>query len=639
MLRTLYKIAEAENLVGDTAFEMKPVAWTVSIHKGGIINKNSFIHNVELSEQEYTKTGKKKKRLEIVARSLIPRQFNLETGAARTSGAYAYYLVDKAEYVFGFGPNSEVGKPQTNKKLVEKQSLFLKWLSETYSNTKNKSVGEVLKALEKIKTLGLPCALPEKLKANDLICLKVISDNSYCIHEYEDVKAYWKSLLRTPEEESSYRCLVTGKPFSNTSLFPKVQKVPGGNPAGATLVSFNSNTFESYGWKSAENATISPVASQYIATALNRLIDSKFTDATGKTLAATSEVIAKDTTIAFWNKSLTTEVFTESDGDFLELLHSHWKGHPPHADDSEDFHAFILSGSNARIIIRSYFESMCVDVYKNLKFHWDSLKVIPLTQPPKGSSQITGFYMTSALLLSTTMDGKKDSLAPNVCSQYYTSVLKGESYPLPAQLIHNALNRFKADLHKDDWSASLRRDRQTALLKSYLIRNKKINLQPYMNPSEKKIAYLYGRLLSCYCEMQKLSNIPRVVNVGLAQKYYAKFLANPLATYTALEAHYSHSLNSALKNESQLGKTNATVKRMAIRLNREIEKINSGIMINEISNSGNFTTTDKALFTLGYQQQNHWHSLSSELRNDYLSKLGLDPQDTELLMAPISQTK
>src|SRR5690606_32274795 len=68
-------------------------------------------------------------------------------------------------------------------------------------------------------------------------------------------------------------CLVTGNPVPEPGLFPLIKRVPGGSTMGVGLVSFNAGAFESYGWKSNENAPISAKAAQACSRALNRLLD------------------------------------------------------------------------------------------------------------------------------------------------------------------------------------------------------------------------------------------------------------------------------------------------------------------------------------------------------------------------------
>ncbi len=637
MLRTLYQLAEEEKLIADSSFEMKPIAWTIVLNPDGTL-AGDFISNKELAPQEYTTAGKEKKRRELTKRLLIPRQFVIETGAGRTSGAYAYFLVDKADYVFGFVPGSSINTPQTDTKLVKRRDLFIQNIVDCYNSTKAVSLKAVLVFLTKLKSEGLQTALLDSTTSNDQFAFKVLPNLEEFVHEDASIIEYWKKISNPPPQKGDEikTCLVTGKSFSREALFPGIKRVPGGTTSGAGLVSFNAKAFESYGWGGSENATISPTASQAIATALNRLMDPAFETQEGRKLPKRYEVIAKDTVMAYWPKGFWIDYLDENQGSFSNLLASSWKGLKPVKEDASPFHAFTLSGSQGRIIVRDYFETTAIELYKNLKFHMDSLETIPLTFPAKGK-ELPPRYGTSTLLQTTVLDGKMDHISPPLAVQFYQAIHRGDSYKFPESLILKALARSRAEIHDDSWKSSFRADIRAALLKAYLIRNHNLkNLEKSMNPNEKNTAYLFGRILSCYGEMQRLANMPRTVNADLTSKFYGKFFARPLATYARLSGGYDKHYKSALKNKG------GAVSGLAKRLNNEFQIIQRYLKIepdekDKPSSNLTFSTKEQALFTLGFHHQNLWNRQSTDDRTSWLLNLNLDPNDSGLVIAPLKQ--
>lgn len=631
MLRTLYQLAQEEKLITDTSFEMKPVAWTILLEKDGKLAKRGIISNKELAPPELDKKGKEKKRKELTKRLLIPRQFVIETGAGRTSGAYAYFLVDKADYVFGFPPGRKPGEAQTDEKLCVRHDLFIANVASCYEATKSPTIKAVLTFLRNVRLSGLPCELPETLVSNDQFAFKVLPNSEDYVHEEEAVAEYWKR-ISNPEagpDAVTQMCLVTGKTFTHEALFPVIKKVPGASTSGAGLVSFNAPAFESQGWDSSENASISPSASQAVATALNRLMDPAFETQEGKQLPKRSEIIAKDTVIAYWPKGFWISPLDENHGSFSNLLSSSWKGIKPIEDDASEFHAFTLSGSQGRIIVRNHFETTAIQLYKNLDFHYKSLEIEPLTQQGKGKDPAPR-YGTNLLLECTVLDGKRDNISPPQAVQFYQAIHKGPNYPFPESLIHNALRRTLAEIHDDSWRSSHRADIRAGLLKAYLIRNHKFsNLTKTMNPKEDDFAYLMGRIFSSYGEMQRLANLPRTVNADLTTKNYGKFFARPLATYSALGEPYNRHLKTALKSKG------AKVSGLARRLNTEIEVIQKALGSKNLKET--FNTKEQALFTLAFHHQNYWNKQSSESRISLIKGQGLDPFDPTLLIAPIKE--
>lgn len=633
MLRTLYQLAEEERLIADPSFEMKPVAWTIILDQNGKLTNGGFVSNKELTPPEFDKKGKEKKRKEITKRLLVPRQFVIETGAGRTSGAYAYFLVDKADYVLGFAPGSAINQPQTNEKLCLRHDLFISHVADCYEGTQSPALKAVLTFLRTVRESGLPIPIPESVVSNDQFAFKVLPNSEDFVHEEEAVIQYWQKISNPLPSESSFTktCLVTGKTFTQSALFPVIKRIPGATSSGAGLVSFNAPSFESQGWDSAENATISPLASQAIATALNRLVDPAFETQDGKKLPKRYEIIAKDTVIAYWPKGFWASHFDEHTGSLSNLLASSWKGIKPVEDDASEFHAFTLSGAQGRVIVRDHFETTAMHLYRNLKFHYESLQIEPLTPPGKGKPA-PPLYGTNLLLQATVLDGKTDNISPPQAVQFYQAIHKGPTHPFPESLIHKALRRGLAEIHDDSWKSSYRADLRAALLKAYLIRNHQFtNLTKTMNPKEDEFAYLMGRIFSCYGEMQRLANLPRTVNADLTTKNYSNFFARPLATYAKLGEPYNRHLKSALKNKG--GKAAG----LARRLNTEVEIIQSFLTGDNLKET--FNTKEQALFTLAFHHQNHWNKQSSESRIAHITMQELDPFDPTLLIAPLKESK
>ena len=640
MLKTLHQLCEKERLIKDISLEMKPVAWTIVLNPDGSLSGDDFISNKGFAPPEYTSSGKEKKRREVTKRLLIPRQFVIETGAARTSGDYAYFLVDKADYLFGFEPGSPINTPQTNKKLIQRHELFIDRIQKCFDAIKHPLLESVLIFLKKLKEEGLPVQLPSLLDSNDQFAFKVLPEReSYVyVHENPEIIEYWKKISNPPPSENAEirTCLVTGKSFTAESLFPVIKRVPGGTTSGAGLVSFNSKVFESYGWESSENASVSPEASFKIATALNRLMDPAFETQYGKTLAKSYEIIAKDTAIAYWSKGIRVKPLDDDGGSFSNLLASHWKGLDPDKRDASDYYAFTLSGAQGRIIVRDYFETTAIQLYRNLKFHRDSLEIKPITSPAKGKG-LPPLYATNLLLSATVLDGKLDNISPPLAVQFYQAIHKGKNYKFPEPLIHKALARSRAEVHDDSWNASYRSDIRAALLKAYLVRNHNFKeIKKAMNPDEKNHAYLLGRILSCFGEMQRLANLPRVVNADLTTKYYSKFFGRPFATYAVLGNSYNQHYKTASKSVDKY------VPGLARRLNNEFEIIQRNLKVDSIKLTDSdqnlaFSTKEQALFTLGFHHQNLWNRQSNEDRITWLQELQLDPYNPALIIAPLKQ--
>ncbi|MEP2650661.1 MAG: type I-C CRISPR-associated protein Cas8c/Csd1, partial [Paraglaciecola sp.] len=91
------------------------------------------------------------------------------------------------------------------------------------------------------------------------------------IHESTEAKTIWTSWLSSVDTKESM-CLITGKQGPICRLHPAIKGIPGGQPAGVSIASFDKSSFESYGKKQGDNAPVSEVAAFAYTTTLNYLL-------------------------------------------------------------------------------------------------------------------------------------------------------------------------------------------------------------------------------------------------------------------------------------------------------------------------------------------------------------------------------
>ena len=151
ILQALHQLAQDEELMGDPDFEMKPVAWLVRVDENGKLLGIEGTH-----QQQQTAAGAKKTR--AVAKSfLLPRE------AGRTSGARAFFLFDKAEYVFGIDPEGK----RDPEKLSARAALFRERARECFAATNDEGVGAVMRFLDDVVSNRQAIDLPESCTSND----------------------------------------------------------------------------------------------------------------------------------------------------------------------------------------------------------------------------------------------------------------------------------------------------------------------------------------------------------------------------------------------------------------------------------------------------------------------------------------
>lgn len=109
---------------------------------------------------------------------------------------------------------------------------------------------------------------PEMLDANVVFALE--GDDRY-LHQREAALRLLEA--RAGSDGPNQLCLVTGVEAPVARLHPSVRGVEGAQTAGASLVSFNLDAFESYGKSQGDNAPTSEGAAFRYGQALNRMLD------------------------------------------------------------------------------------------------------------------------------------------------------------------------------------------------------------------------------------------------------------------------------------------------------------------------------------------------------------------------------
>lgn len=598
MLQALVELAESERLVGDPTYEMKPVAWIIRLSPDGKLLRIVGTHFTPF-EENFSK--RKRKPKEEVRKLLVPRQ----SGRAGRK-APAYFFVDNAKYVWG---HATADKPFTEDEGREKSTWFLEQIKACFDATQDAAVGAVLSFLQSVARNGLPEALPEKCKSNDQFAFQVEPDFESFVHRSPAVIQYWHDInAAATNSETKYQCLATGQPMAHPGLFPLTKRVPGGQPGGSAVVSFNKSAFESYGWKNNENAAISESAALHAGTALNRLFDPAFVQPeTGEVLGKRNYRLAEDTVVCYWSSSVAGQELCDAFGFVLdaaeseevgEMYRSLWKGHPPTNLDTSSFYAVTLSGAQGRVIVRDWFETTVGIAQQYLATHFTDLAIGLNTYAAKGKTMPVAIPLR-ILLESLAPLGKADQIPPALAGQIIRAAINGGCYP--RSILSRAIQRMRAEVTKDGWIDSYRRDGRAALLKATLNRLKRRQPETYsfpevlpcMDPNNHNPGYLLGRLMAALERMQFLA-LGGEVNATIVDKFFGTASATPAAVFPSLLRRSTQHFRRAKKHDDWRVGT-------AINLDREM----SNIMESLTAFPRYLPVVEQGLFMLGYHHQRH----------------------------------
>ncbi len=609
ILQALYELAKHEGLTDDADFEPKGIAWLVRVSPEGRVLGIEGTKNA-IPEQ----SSKKKPRL-------VAKTFQLPRERPVTSGDRAFLLFNKAEYVFGVDPN----RTRDAEKLRKRFDLFREKVKNCLDATDDEGVRAVAKLLDEIAAGRQKITLPPDCVANDLFAFIFSPDVDKLVTDRTKVREYWKQ-LRAKESGNGERqiCLVSGVSSEPAQLFPQLKRVPGGTTSGVSLVSFNKSAFESYGWAGNANAPVSREAAESCATALNRLLDPSYPDPKqlGQTLPQRNLRLSSNTVVCFWTPAPIAENFCsvfigllEANPDMVKALYrSIWSGTMPHIEDESAFYALTLSGTQGRAIVRDWFESTVNNVARNLTQHFRDLQIVRNTHPAKGK-ELPPQFSLSILLKSLAVEGDSEKVPPPLVAELVEAALHGTSYPF--SILQRAVERARAEIGRDEWLDSTRRDARAALIKAVLNRRKRLlpatilyqEVMPEMNPNNNSEGYALGLLMGVLERLQQeaLEN----VNASLVDRYFSGASASPKTVFVRLLKNARHHVSKAYGMETKGG--------LIFRLERLIDEIADRFDPKHNGFPAFLNMEQQGLFILGYHQMRKWLWMTREERAEWQS--------------------
>ena len=608
ILQALYKLAEMEHLELD--FEPRRVAWLIRISKDG------ELLGIRSTRQALPSKDRKKIR-EEPKRFWVPRQ---PTGRAGTK-APASFMVDNAKYVFGLPTK---GKNITREEGREKSGWFRDLVEACLSETGDDGVRAVSVFLKDIAESKIVVPLDDECRSEDLFAFEYAPDAGTLVHERPRVREYWleQRARERSDDSTDFMCLISGKRFGKFSLFPLIGGIPGASPSRIGLVSFNKNAFESYGLSGNQNAPISRDAAEYCATALNRLLDDGYLDPrqSGQSLPPRNVRLSADTIVCFWSPKPSDfcSVFSgllEANPDTVkELYRSIWRGTMPQIEDKAEFYALTLSGTQGRAIVRDWFESTVNNVARNLTQHFGDLQIVRNTRPAKGK-ELPPQFSLSMLLKSLAVEGDPEKVPPPLVAALVEAALHGTLYPF--SLLPRAVERARAEIGRDEWIDSTRRDARAALIKAVLNRRRRLlpatnlyqEVTPEMNPNNSSEGYALGILMAVLERLQQeaLEN----VNASLVDRYFSGASASPKTVFVRLLKNARHHVSKAYGMEAKGG--------LVFRLERLIDEIADRFDAKHNGFPAFLNIEQQGLFILGYHQMRKWLWMTREERAEWES--------------------
>lgn len=568
ILQALYEYYERKSKLPDSklppeGFQWKEIPFVFELDSSG-----RFI-TIKDTREDYGKNNRCKE-------FLVPRE------EIRSSNTQPNLLWDNIEYVFGIPKNSKA-----KKRAEERHRAFMSRLNKEFSeDTEAMNIlNPVIRFLENdpeseiLKNNLVSELWKEAIKNSDStnVIFRILDNPEESICE-----SLMGHIQKNPVSDMGI-CLITGEKTSIEKKHFKIKGIYGAeNPC--TLVSFNNDSFLSYGKDQSLNAPVSTKAEFYYTTALNDLL--------GKD--SENKLLIGDMTTVFWAQNndsfeqifpkffgIDSQDYPDADTEAVKELYKSINTGKQGSGSDTKFYVLGLSLNTARLSIRFWHQGTVSEFGYKIKQHFDDLEIIR-------SLDDTGGYALFYLLREMAPQDDVNKLPPNLAGNIVRSVLEGTPYP--ATMLQQTLRKIRA-------TREISRIR-AGILKAYLNRynryykkqsTNKEAIKVALDPDNTNIGYRLGRLFATLEIIQKDANSR--LKTTIKDRYYGAASSTPVTVYPQLLKLTNYHLAKFQKPGKRIW----------------YEQI-LGEIINGIGNDmpAHLSMEDQARFAIGYYHQRQY---------------------------------
>lgn len=499
------KVDEEDSPLPAISYSVAKIDYCLVINKDGELVGEPKTVRIEVEDNK----GKKK---------IVSRPMAVPQAVKRTVGVSPNFMWDNTGYVLGVDSK---GKPDRTE---EAHRAFVEFHHEIGDEIDDEGMKALLKFLDNWN----PEEAQNWSNYEDVLDSNLVfrlDGELKFLHQREAVRKAWIKRCQSKEAEYEGICLITGEESPIARLHPSLKGVRGAQSSGANIISFNIESFRSYGKDQSYNAPVSEEAAFKYTTALNYLLSRD----------SGQSVQIGDATTVFWagENSKAESWFgqavdpgTEIEEHLKNFLSAIRDGRlPDELKDEKDKQFFILglSPNAGRISVRFWYPSTVEDVFGKLGEHYARLKI------EKQYDKDFDFPGLWWLLKETATLGKSENIQPLLSGELMRSILTGSRYP--ESLLSAVLSRIRADGHTNYNRASL--------TKAILIKNHNKEVTVSLNKENKEMPYLLGRLFAVLERAQE-DAAGGQLNATIKDKYFGSASATPRAVFPLLFSLFAH---------------------------------------------------------------------------------------------------
>lgn len=545
------------------------------IHFALVINRNGeLVQTIDLREN--------------AGKNLIPKLLTVPEAIKRTVGIAPNFMWDNTGYVFGIGAVNEKDPGEKQEKTAKRFRKAFDVFKEFHHKLGDNLDDEGMRAVLNFLDLWDPDDASELNNWEDMAGSNIVfrlEGTMGFIHERPAISECWRNYYQGKSSELFATCLISGRQKALARLHPDIKGVRGAQAKGAALVSFNLDSFLSYGKKQNFNAPIGESEAFAYTTVLNYLLRSD-----------RQKVQIGDATTVFWteHESKIIEIMgrvleTKIDGgeikDIREFLEAIRDGKRPYNIDLDNrFYILGLSPNASRLSIRFWHVSTVGEISSRIAQHFKDLSIC------KSFDNEPNFPGMWQLLIETAAQHKSDNISPVLAGAVMRSILTGTPYP--QSLLSAIISRIRADQRVNYLRSSI--------IKACLNRKYRINKIPKevkmaLNKEETNTAYRLGRLFAALEKAQQ-DAIPGA-NTTIKDRYYGAASATPRTVFPQLLRLAQHHIQKA-------------------EYGRATDKIIEDVVQGIEAFPAHLSLDEQGLFALGYYHQRRNFYIKSDEKKE-----------------------
>ncbi|MTI95231.1 MAG: type I-C CRISPR-associated protein Cas8c/Csd1 [Firmicutes bacterium] len=491
---------------------------------------------------------------------LFPRDIVVPEHNKRSANINPNYMCDNSTYVLGID-----GKDKP-KRTARAHQAFKELHQTILAFSKGHAAKAILKFLEKwnpgsaIDHPVLKKYIEDIIQGSNLVFR--LDGQAGFLHEELEIKQLWEAYISNSKDDIVAQCLVTGEIAPIAVLHPSIKKVKGAQSSGASLVSFNAPSYESYGKTQSFNSPTSKKVAFSYTTVLNHILSRQ-----------NQRIQVGDSTTVFWAESpsdiytnLAAQLFnpsTEKDeaesGESIrdviteELIHdvlyraktgSQIGDFNGKIDASTRFYILGLAPNSSRLSVRFFQSDSFGGFVEKVAQHYKDMEIVKDFE-----SKPTNIPLWMMLSQTVSQKGRDKDAKPLLAGAVMRSIITGTAYP--ASLFNAMIMRVRADMDDKDRRIERVNYIRASIIKAYLVRNARLQnnqelkevLTVSLNEQSTNTEYLLGRLFAILEKAQQDANPG--INATIKDRYFASACATPGAVFPILLRLAQHHISKS----------------------------------------------------------------------------------------------